>query len=420
MTPGSSGELTGELSQALNAWRRTRDGFLVVMVQVHPSERRGSWGDMATRAGLQLELARRLGRVTSVDDKLFVLDQGVAVVVCRHVVRSEEARRIAERFTREASNPSWDDSSLPIHVSSGAILATAKHASSEALLADAEKAMLRAATGIGTQLVFIDDSQWPDLVAGFSTLDAPREHTASGFHLNYQPIVEASNDSTWGMEALLRWEGAAPARRSALDLVHVAEQTDWMEPLGRWVAQEATSQAQQWAQAAATDLIVFVNVSSTQLSSPRFTGDIDETLRISGLASTRLGLDVTTSALGDDQALRNLHTLSGRGVTVALDDFEMEVAAMQSLVGMPLDLVKLDVSFMEALAAPSASSLLTGIVSSAHQLGYSVTAKNVESQSQLEMAIGAGCDYIQGLFISPPLLAAELDEFTATRNNGTS
>lgn len=418
MTPVSSEELTQELSEALNAWRRTGEGVLVLKLQVHPSERRGSGWDVTTHRGIQLELARRLRWVASVDDKLFVLDDGTVVVVCRHVVSGDEASRMVERFTSEASHPTRDDHALPIQVSSGAVLAAARHASPEALLADAETAMQRAAAGTGTQFAFSEGPMWSELVARFSSLDLSGDAEAGGFHLDYQPIVAAADHSLWGMEALLRWEGAAPARRSSLDLVHAAEQTGWIEPLGRWVMREATSQTPGWAQAGASDPIIFVNVSSIQLSSPRLIEDVDETLRITGLAPTYLGFDITTKALSGDRALHNIRALRGRGVTISLDDFEVDASAMRSLEGMPLDHVKLDASIVRRLGTRSARSLLIGIVSSVHQLGFAVTAKNIEVQSQLAMALGAGCDHLQGSFISPPLRGSTIDEFITTRHKG--
>jgi GGDEF domain-containing protein len=161
VTPGSSEELTQELSEALNAWRRTGEGVLVLMLQMNPSEHRGSGWDVTTRRGIQLELARRLRWVASVDDKLSVLDDGTVVMVCRHVVGGDEARRKAGRFTSDASHPTWDDYALPIQVSAGAVLAAARHASPEALLADAETAMRQASAGPGTEIVFLDEPQTP-------------------------------------------------------------------------------------------------------------------------------------------------------------------------------------------------------------------------------------------------------------------
>ena len=419
MTSGSSEELAQNLLDALNAWRRSGVGFLVLMLQVHPSERRGiSW--TTTQRGLQLELARRLRSVASVGDKLFLLDDATVVVVCPHVVGGSEARRMAERFTSEASQPSRDTSALPIEVSSGAVLAAARHDSPETVLADAETAMRRAAAGTGTQFAFSDGPLWSDLVDRLSSLDPRCDADAGGFHLDYQPIVAAADRSLWGMEALLRWEGAASARRSVLDLVHVAEQTGWIEPLRRWVMREATSQAHGWTRAGASDLMIFVNVSAIQLSSARFIEDIDETLRITGLSPTLLGLDIPTSALSADPNLEIIHALRDRGVTIALDDFEVKAPAIRSLEEMPVDIVKLDATAADALGGDSARSLLAGTVSWAHQLGLTVIAKSVEDQSQLTLAVEVGFDHLQGLLLSPPLERSTLEEFITGRLNGES
>ncbi|MGC2240970.1 MAG: EAL domain-containing protein, partial [Acidimicrobiia bacterium] len=394
--------------------------LLVLMIRVHPSERGGGGWNATTQRGVQLELTRRLGTVVSAKDEVFALEDATVIVVCTDVVGGEEARRVADHFTREASQPSWDNSALPIQVSSGAVLAAARHDGPESLLADAEEAILRAAAGIGTQFAFSEGPLWSDLITRLPDLDPAGDSDAGGFHLDYQPIVATAGQSLWGIEALLRWEVSTPARRSAIDLVHVAEQTGWIEPLGRWVMRKAALQAPAWADAGATNPIVFVNASTAQLSSPRLLGDIDEILRITGLAPEHLGLDISGDALENDQAYRNLQALRRRGVTISLDDFDMRITDIRSLDRMPLDHVKLDVSTIHRLGTDSADSMLVGVVASAHQLGFAVTAKNIEVQPQLTVAIEAKADHLQGILISPPVTGSTLDAFIATQHHDAS
>jgi EAL domain-containing protein (putative c-di-GMP-specific phosphodiesterase class I) len=291
------------------------------------------------------------------------------------------------------------------------VIVTARHESPEAVLADAETAMQRAAVGTGTQFAFSDGSLWSDLVDTLAGLDLRDHSDAVGFGLDYQPIVAVADRSLWGMEALLRWEDAESPRRSALDLVHVAEQTGWIEPLGRWVMREATTQAHGWTPTGASNVMIFVNVSATLMSSARFVEDVDETLRITGLAPTRLGLDIPTSVLSDTRILDVIRALRSRGVTIALDDLEVRAHAIRSLEEVPVDMVKLDTTAADALGSDSARSLLAGIVSWAHQLDLTVTAKNIETQYDLTLAVEAGFDHLQGLLISPPLHTPTLDEF---------
>lgn len=363
-------------------------------------------------------MARRLRSISSGDIKIFLLGDGTVVVVYPHAVGGRQARGIAERFTNEAAHPSRGPVALPIAVSSGAVLVGAMHDSPEEVLADAEAAMHRAAAGIGTQFSFAGGPLWSNLIHSLSALDArPADADAGGFRLDYQPMVAAADYSLLGVEALLRWEGDASARRSALDLVHAAEQTGWIDPLGRWVIREATSQANGWTP---TRIMIFVNVSAIQLSSPRILEDIDETLQTVGLAPTRLGLDIPTSALDDGQALEIIRALRTRGVVIALDDFEVKAPAIRSLEEMPVDIVKLDTTAADGLGGDSARSLLTGIVSWAHQLGLTVTAKSVEAESDLARAVEAGFDHLQGLLISPPLHRSTVDEFITGRFPGES
>jgi EAL domain-containing protein (putative c-di-GMP-specific phosphodiesterase class I) len=412
--------LMQRLSDALGARRRTGQNLLVLMIRVHPSERGGGGWNMTTQRGVQLELMRRLSSVVSAKDEVFGLEDASVIVLCTDVVGGEEARRVAEHFTREASQPSWDDSALPIQVSSGAVLAAARHASPESLLTDAEEAILRAAAGIGTQFAFSEGPLWSDLVTRLPGLDPAGDSDAVGFQLDYQPIVVTAGQSLWGIEALLRWEVSTPARRSAIDLVHVAEQTGWIESLGRWVMRKAALQAPAWAQAGATNPIVFVNASTAQLSSPRLLEDVDEILRVAGLAPQHLGFDISGDALGHEQAARNLQALRSDGVIISLDDFDMRINDIHSLDGMPLDHVKLDMSTVRMLGNDSADSMLVGTVVSAHRLGFAVTAKNIELQSQLAVAIEAKVDHLQGIFISPPVTGSKLDAFIATQHLGAS
>ncbi len=230
--------------------------------------------------------------------------------------------------------------------------------------------------------------------------------------LVYQPIFRAHDHMLVGAEVLLRWQhpelGAIPPSM----FIGIAEQSGLIQALGPKVLREACMQARQWpCNAAGEELFISVNVSPRQLHSGSLVGEVEGCLHASGLASSRLHLELTeTAVIGDEMlAASLLDKLHRTGVKVWLDDFGTGFSGLSHLRQVPVDGVKIDRSFVADLQRdPDDLALTTAIIAMAHALGITVVAEGIEHQVQLELLNQRGCDLVQGYWLARPLESEDL------------
>ncbi|MEW6225376.1 MAG: bifunctional diguanylate cyclase/phosphodiesterase [Chloroflexota bacterium] len=224
--------------------------------------------------------------------------------------------------------------------------------------------------------------------------------------LVYQPIVSLDARATVGAEALLRWDHPKRGVVPPLVFVPLAEQTGLIVPLGRWVLATACRQMRSWLDhGAAADAQISVNVSPVQLVHPGFVGDIRAVLGETGLAPANLMLEITESALVDpDQAGLVLFELRELGVRIAVDDFGTGYSAMSYLATFPIDVLKIDRSFIEAMGADQQGpALVTTIVHLARNLQLDTIAEGIEEEAQLRSLVAMGCRFGQGYLLGRPM-----------------
>jgi diguanylate cyclase (GGDEF)-like protein/PAS domain S-box-containing protein len=218
--------------------------------------------------------------------------------------------------------------------------------------------------------------------------------------LAYQPVVDLDRDETTGVEALLRWRTPDGDPVSPADFIPIAEASGLIVPIGAWVLERACTDV-----APLDELTVAVNVSAVQLRIPDFALQVADALERSGLPPRRLVLELTESAVMDDvpgvqeafQALRAL------GVQLAIDDFGTGFSSLSTLAALPVDLLKLDRSFVAAMAqSATREALVGGVVSLASRLGLPLVAEGVEDGGQLDALRALGCRFAQGYHLGRP------------------
>lgn len=240
----------------------------------------------------------------------------------------------------------------------------------------------------------------------------------------YQPLVDLRTGRTMGHEALVRWEHPARGLLAPLAFISLAEETGLILPIGDFVLAEACRQARAWQQGdpALADLVVSVNLSARQFARPELAAHVATILGETGLAPASLELEITESlAMSDSEAtgvtLRALHEL---GVRLALDDFGTGYSSLASLSQLPLDVIKVDRSFVAGLRdSPVNLAIVRAVVGLAQGLGISVTAEGIEREDQLEALRELGCDRGQGFLFARPLPAAEAGAALARRGRGS-
>lgn len=234
------------------------------------------------------------------------------------------------------------------------------------------------------------------------------------FTVVYQPVFTVDCGRLKGFESLVRWDHPSLGPISPARFVPLAEETGFVVALGRWVLTTACHAAASWSGTPT----VAVNVSARQLADPGLVADVAAALAGSGLASSRLVLEVTESAIMDDveQATRTVEELKALGVVIAIDDFGTGHSSLAQLRDLPIDVLKIDRSFVSPLDGTTgcATSYVEAIVGLAHALGMSTVAEGVESQIQYDALRALGCDTVQGYLTGRPLDPGAADALAAT------
>lgn len=237
---------------------------------------------------------------------------------------------------------------------------------------------------------------------------------AEQLSLHYQPIVDVTSGRIIGVEALLRWTDPELGLVPPDQFIPAAEESGLIVPLSRWVLREACRQGVAWEQAGLPPLRMSVNISSVHVARRGLTKDVSAALRETGFPPERLDLEITETSLlsGGTTVDFNLQGLKSLGLRLSLDDFGTGHSSLSHLKNHPIDVVKIDRSFVSDVTEnPEDAAIVTAVISMARGLGLDVVAEGVERAEHLEFLQQHGCHRAQGYYFSKPLPAAELTEW---------
>ena len=239
---------------------------------------------------------------------------------------------------------------------------------------------------------------------------------ADELSLAYQPYVDLEDGTVHGVEALLRWHHPRRGPLPPLAFVPIAEESGLILQIGRWALGEACRQAARWQQgiAAAERFSVSVNVSNRQLEHDHMIAEVAAVLEETGLPPSTLVLEITESFFIRDlhAAVRRLHALRRLGVRIAIDDFGTGFSSLNSLSRLPVDVVKIDKSFIDGLGTRY-DSVVGAVVDVAGAFDLEVVAEGVERPEQVERLRALGCRVAQGFLLGRPMPAGEVDQLLA-------
>jgi diguanylate cyclase (GGDEF)-like protein len=226
------------------------------------------------------------------------------------------------------------------------------------------------------------------------------------FVLHYQPQVEVGSGRIVGLEALLRWRHPVRGLVPPGDFIPHAEETGLIVPIGEWVIREVCEQLRTWLDLGEPAVSVSVNLAAPQFRQSDLVGIIENALAGTGLSPSLLSVEITEGVTMEDgrQAVETLAKLRSMGVQVSLDDFGTGYSALSYLRSLPIDVVKLDKSFVRDLEGDTgALAIASAVIMMAHNLNLKVVAEGVETGQQLSFLQNCGCDAIQGFLFSRPL-----------------
>jgi diguanylate cyclase (GGDEF)-like protein len=324
---------------------------------------------------------------------------------------------LADRLTEVLREPVELDHGCKIFSMTASIgVAVGQYATPDALLRDADLA-LYAAKAAGKDRYALFDASLYEGVKGRLELEADLSTAVQDeqFFLLYQPIFDLPSRELVGVEALIRWCHPQRGVVAPDSFIPLAEESGLITPIGRWVLDEACRQAAAWA-AEGLQIGISVNVSAYQLSRKGFADDVRRALAESKIEPSSLTLEVTETTLVRDvrTACERLEEIKALGVRVAIDDFGTGYASLSRLQRMPVDILKIDRSFIAALNDGGQSrELLEAILGVGKALSLAVVAEGIEEQDQLTTLEEMGCEMAQGFLLGKPSPAQDIESLLA-------
>ncbi|MCC5855303.1 MAG: EAL domain-containing protein [Idiomarina sp.] len=364
---------------------------------------------MAERLQLSVREQDILARLSG--DEFLVVLTGLSMSATE---AANQARTISSELMQQLDGPfELDNEAYRFTCSVGITLMDSATKDIDMLLQQADQAMYQAkAAGRNTQVFFDEDIQ--ALLASRSEIrrDLHRAITENELELHYQLQVD-ERCGVRGVEALVRWQHPVRGMISPAEFIPVAEDTGDIIALGDWILTEASEQMVRWHRdSTRRDWTVAVNISVRQLRSPNFVASVLDTLQMTGASPTHLVLEITESMLltETEDAIAKMAELKSRGVRFSLDDFGTGYSSLSYLNRLPLDKIKIDQSFVQAISlSASGRSLTRTIISLGQSLDLEVTAEGVETEAQLQLLAAQGCDTFQGFWINRPVPEVQID-----------
>ena len=306
--------------------------------------------------------------------------------------------------------------SLAVAASLGIATFHARATSATEVIARADTAVeLAKRRGRNNLQVFVPEMQ-SEATERFRLVDGLRRAVERGeLALNYQPLVDASG-TVLGAEALLRWRSAELGEVSPAAFIPVAEETGLIHLLGEWSLRTGCERLAAWREGPGFPGYLAVNVSPWQLAHPDFVARLREVLAAHRVAAGTLTLEVTESAVLVDvnEAVAKLKEIRALGVNVALDDFGTGYSSLALVKDLPLDLIKIDRSFVRRLPEAANQHLVRVIVAIGDELAIGVVAEGVETVAERDALVALGCSRFQGYLFARPMPEPELLRWLAT------
>jgi diguanylate cyclase (GGDEF)-like protein len=402
-----------QLSQAVALAHRNQHQMAVLFIDVDRFKYiNDSLGHEIGDRLLQSVAARLLGCVRT-SDTAGRIGGDEFVVVLTQIAQAQDAAICAEKIIQRLSTPHLIDAhQLNVTVSIGVATCPQDGVDASSLMKHADLAMYHAKNSGRNNYKFFQSDMNKRAVAHL-TLEQDLNHALERreFVLFFQPTINLATGRVTGVEALLRWHHPTRGLLLPEKFMSVAEECGQIVPIGRWVLHAACRQAKLWQDACMPPMPIAVNCSAVELRDRSFVAGVREILTATGLEPSNLILELTETVLMQDMesTARVLQSLKEIGVHLALDDFGTGFSSLSHLQRFPIDVLKIDQSFIRNLTADSNDASIVGaVIGMADSLRMRVVAEGVETEQQLIVLEEQCCPEAQGYYFSRPLIAEDL------------
>jgi diguanylate cyclase (GGDEF)-like protein len=404
--------LAQELASAVAGMQRSA---LLYVDLDHFKKVNDSMGHAAGDQVLQI-VAQRLRTCVKDGDTVARLGGDEFTVILRSIGNPEAARLISRRIIESLQQPvNIGGRDHYVCASVGVTMFPDDGNTIEELMRNADTAMYQAKEGGRSREMFYNRAM-DGSGTSISDTGLLRALRRQEFLLHYQPQYSLANGALIGVEALLRWQPPREALRYPTEIIELAEQSGLILDIGAWALETACRQYALWRKQGIAPPRMALNVSVHQLRQADFPLLVKHTLESFSLPPEVLELELTESVFADDEARESLRALAAVGVRLALDDFGTGYSSLGYLREHPVQLIKIDRSFIEGVATNSTSATLAEtIIAMAHALGKQVMAEGVETHEQLEFLRARRCDAAQGYYFAKPMSVADVSDVLASR-----
>ncbi len=365
---------------------------------------------------LLIEVAARLSKCISGSSIVARLGGDEFVVLLDRLADESEAVAVADEVSRRFDQPFFlEHQTFHVTASVGITCGIAGHATAEHMLRDADVAMYRAKSSGKARHVIFDMAMQIDALTRLELeSDLYRAVANSEFYLHYQPIVSLATEQMTGVEALVRWQHPVRGLVPPAAFISIAEDTGLIVPLGQWILNEACRQVSLWQKLypAQPPLTLSVNLSPRQFLHATLLEDVKQALGESDFPPSCLNLEINEGVIMRDveASVHTLTQLKELGVKMAIDDFGTGYSSLAYLRRLPLDVLKIDRSFVRGIGQnPEDLAIVHAVIAMAKSLRLSITAEGIETAQQASLLHHWSCESGQGFHFARPLCPGDLE-----------
>ncbi len=336
-------------------------------------------------------------------------------IILTDLLRKDEATSFAERLAKRIAEPyTIDGRQVFTEVKIGIAFGNSKYAEAEDILRDADIAMYNAKDQQEPHVIFDQKMHTRAVTRLQLETDLRFALERDEFEVYYQPIIGLETASLAGFEALVRWNHPQRGLVPPNEFIPISESTGLIVPMTIKILHSACWQIVEWQKRSpgTTPLSIAVNLSGKHFAHPELVGQIEEVIRVTGISPSSLKLELTESAVMDNAeiAILMLRQIKETGVQISIDDFGTGYSSLSYLHKFPIDLLKVDRSFVSAMEENTENGeIVRTVIALAKALNLKVVAEGIESIHQFHQLRILGCEYGQGYLFSKPLKAADIE-----------
>jgi len=406
--------MTDALEHAVSKARRAGESLAILFIDLDGFKSVNDTLGHATGDQLLREIAQRLRAKVRQSDLVARLGGDEFVVMVETISDRHGLQLLASKILAAVGEPmQLQGHEVTVTASIGIAVFPDDGNDVSTLLANADMAMYRAKALGHNRATEYSADLGESVVERFEIEKGLREGLRNNeFHLYYQPKIEFSSGKLLGVEALIRWHHPTLGVLGPDRFIHVAESSNFINSLGKWVIEQACRQALAWQRAGLPHFSIAVNLSTSQLTDPSLAEHVAGVLRASGVDPAMLEFEITETAVMNNmaEATTLLESLRALGVRIAIDDFGTGYSPLAYLKALPVDVLKVDRAFVKHLPHNRDDLAITrALIAMAHGLSMTVVAEGVEAQCQFDSLRDEGCDEFQGFYCRPAMESHDLE-----------